>query len=84
MQVFTKNLTEQITLEKADNVYNINLKAQGGTVGVIGNGYFRGWANDEIELAEGDTFPLSANPGSTIVGVTIIPRTGVAVLQIFI
>lgn len=83
MQVFTKNLTTTITIQSEDGVFRYNVKAQGGTVGVTGNGTFQGMTSDEITLQDGDSHFMAAESACPIKGVTIRPITGVGVFQAF-
>lgn len=83
MQVFTKNLTDPLTIQTADGVFRYNVKAQGGTVGITGNGTFQGMTSDEITLQDGDSHFMAAEAGCPIKGITIRPITGVAVFEAF-
>ena len=82
MRVFTESFSSPITITSADRVYSISVKANGGTVQILGDGEFQGMQSAAITLNASESWTGIAEISNPFEGITITPVAGIAEVEI--
>ena len=80
MRVFTKSITSAITINNSDQIYNASIKANGGTVNILGNASFQGLTSTACTLNDGESVTLTAEVMNPLEGITITPSVAADII----